>query len=280
MVPRPPFHEPLSRLAAWSGRLALFALAVAILSIVVVRSDLLEVGPALTAFGAALALAGVAVLLALGAFVHIWRHGYAGLSRALGGFTLGLLLLAYPAYLGYRAARLPALTDITTDPADPPSFVALAGQRPADRRAYPGPAAAARQKSAYPDLVPLEEDIAPQQAYRIVLGLVIRRKWQVVDAHPPGGARRDGTIEAIARSPIMGLRNDIVIRIRPAAGGTKIDMRSASRFGPHDLGDNAVRIRSLFDEIDDAIGSLPPEPPPAQEKKPPARRPFPRAPQR
>ncbi len=279
MVPRPPFHQPLSRLATWSGRLALFALAVAGLSVVVVRSDLLEVGPALAAFAAALALAGLAVLLAFAAFVRIWQHGHAGFGRALGGFVLGCALLVYPAYLGYRAISLPALTDITSDAADPPPFVALAGQRPPNRRAYPGPAAAARQKTAYPDLVPLEEDIAPQEAYRIVLGLVIRRKWQVVDAHPPGGARRDGTVEAIARSPIMGLRDDVVIRIRPAAGGTTIDMRSASRFGPHDFGANAARIRSLFDDIDDAVGNLPPESA-APEKKPPAKRPTPRTPPR
>ena len=43
----------MSRLAAWSGRLALFALAVAALSIIIVRSGILEIVPALATFAAA-----------------------------------------------------------------------------------------------------------------------------------------------------------------------------------------------------------------------------------
>jgi hypothetical protein len=43
-------------------------------------------------------------------------------------------------------------------------------------------------------------------------------------------------------------------------------MRSASRFGNHDLGANASRIRSLLEDIDDAITSAP-EPRSLPEKK-------------
>ena len=45
---------------------------------------------------------------------------------------------------------------------------------------------------------------------------------------------------------------DVAIRIRPLAGQTRIDIRSASRFGRHDLGTNAARIQSLADELQDA----------------------------
>ena len=109
--------EPVSRLAAWSRRLALFALAVAALSIVIVRSGLLEIVPALTTFAAALIFAVLAVLLSLPAYVVIWRHGRTGLGSAISGMVLGLLLLVYPAYLGYKATKLPPISDITTDPA-------------------------------------------------------------------------------------------------------------------------------------------------------------------
>jgi hypothetical protein len=280
MVRRPHFDEPMSRLAAWSGRLALFALAVAGLSIIIVRSNLLEIGPALAIFGAALALAGLAVLLALASFVTIWRQGLTGLSRALSGLMLALMLLAYPAYLGYRASRLPALTDVTTDPANPPRFDVLARQRPSGRIDYPGAAAAVRQRAAYPDLAPLQEDLAPQLAYRAALGVVLRRKWQLVDAHPPGGARRNGIIEAVARTPIMGFRDDVVIRVTPVTDGTLIDVRSASRFGSHDFGTNASRVRSLLDDIDEAAGELAPEPQPTENDKPAPKRPGKRAPRR
>ena len=139
MARRPSFNnEPVSRLAAWSGRLALFALAVAALSVIILRSGLLEIVPALATFAAALIFAALAVLLALASFVVIWRQGLSGLGYALLALFLGLLLLAYPAYLGYRASKLPAISDITTDPVNPPRFDVLARLRPRGRVNYAG----------------------------------------------------------------------------------------------------------------------------------------------
>jgi uncharacterized protein (DUF1499 family) len=276
MARRPSFDEPMSRLAAWSGRLALFALAVAVLSILILRANVLEIEPALATFGAALALAGLAVLLALLSFVSIWRHGRPGLGRATVGLLLGLALLAYPAYLGYRASKLPALTDISTDTENPPRFIALAKQRPPGRIDYPGGKAADQQDEAYPDLAALQLDIAPQEAYRAALGVALKRKWQLIDAHPPGGVRREGVIELVARTPIMGFRDDVVIRVAPSEDGARIDVRSASRYGTHDFGANAARIRSLLEDIDDAAGEISPEPQPAaapEKEKKPSKRP-------
>ena len=56
------------------------------------------------------------------------------------------MLLAYPGYLGYRASKLPAISDITTDPANPPRFDVLARLRPRGRNDYPGAAIAAKQQ--------------------------------------------------------------------------------------------------------------------------------------
>ena len=84
----------------------------------------------------------------------------------------------------------------------------------------------------------------------------------------PTLARRDGVIEAVARTPIMGFRDDVVIRVTPMGQGTRIDVRSASRVGSHDFGANASRIRSLLEDLDDAVGSAP-EPRSLPEKKPP-----------
>ena len=264
---RRPFHdEPMSRVAIWSSRLGWFALAVAALSIIIVRSGLLEIVPALATFAAALVFAGLAILLAFAAFAVIWRQGLPGLGRALLGLFLGLALLAYPAYLGTRALRLPAISDVTTDPANPPRFDVLARLRPRGRNDYPGPQTAALQRTAYPDIAPLELDAPPKIAYDAALALVTKHKWYIGDARAPTIARRDGVIEAVARSPIMGFRDDVVIRVTPIGQGARIDMRSASRFGDHDLGANASRIRSLLEEIDDAVSSAP-EPRSLPEKK-------------
>lgn len=268
MARRPFPDEPMSRIAIWSSRLALFAIAVAAISVIIVRSGLLEIVPALATFAAALVFAGIAILFAFAAFVVIWRQGIGGLGRALLALFLGLALLAYPAYLGTRAWRLPAISDVTTDTTNPPRFDVLARLRPRGRTDYPGPAVAALQRTAYPDVIPLDLDVPTKIAYDAALALVTKRKWYIGDTRPPTLARRDGVIEAVARTPIMGFRDDVVIRITPVGQGTRVDMRSASRFGNHDLGANASRIRSLLGDIDEVISSAP-EPRSLPEKKAP-----------
>lgn len=268
MARRPFPDEPMSRIAIWSSRLALFAIAVAAISVIIVRSGLLEIVPALATFAAALVFAGIAILFAFAAFVVIWRQGTGGLGRALLALFLGLALLAYPAYLGTRAWRLPAISDVTTDTTNPPRFDVLARLRPRGRTDYPGPAVAALQRTAYPDVIPLDLDVPTKIAYDAALALVTKRKWYIGDTRPPTLARRDGVIEAVARTPIMGFRDDVVIRITPVGQGARVDMRSASRFGNHDLGANASRIRSLLGDIDEVISSAP-EPRSLPEKKAP-----------
>jgi uncharacterized protein (DUF1499 family) len=274
MVRRPFSYEPKSKLAAWSGRLALFALAVTALSIIIVRSGLLEIVPSLATFAAALVFAAVAVLLSFPAFIVIWRQGSTGIGSAVLGLFLGLLLLAYPGYLGYRAVKLPAIYDITTDTANPPRFDVLARLRPRERSNYAGAPVADLQRVAYPDIAPLELDVPPKVAFDTALALATKRKWSLVDTRPLAAGRRDAVIEAVARTPIMGFRDDVVIRVSPLGQGSRVDMRSASRFGYHDFGANASRIRSFLEDIDDIISAAPePRPQPANKNQPASKRP-------
>src|SRR5687767_7700208 len=113
-------EEPVARTALWARRFGLFALVASILSIIIVRSGLLEIRPALATFAGALAFAGIAILFAFAAFVVIWRQGLDGLGSALLGLFIALALLSYPAYLALQFYRLPPITDVVTDPDDPP----------------------------------------------------------------------------------------------------------------------------------------------------------------
>jgi uncharacterized protein (DUF1499 family) len=268
----PFFDVPMSRLAAWSSRLAWFALAVAVFSIIIVRSGTLEIVPALATFAAALIFAGLAILLAFAGFVVIWRQGLAGLGRAVTGLLLGLALLAYPGYLAYRASKLPEIADITTDPGNPPRFNVLARLRPRGTSAYPGAQAAALQRKAYPDLDPLDYDAPAATAYRVALTIVTKRHWHIVDAVPPA-TRRDGVIEAVARTLIMGFRDDVVVRVRADGRGSRIDVRSASRYGFQDFGTNAKRVTALLSDIDDAMTDALAEPPRPEPKNEPKKKP-------
>jgi len=266
MVPRHIHSEPTSRLAIWARRIAGFALLASILAILIVRSGLLEIRPSLATFAGALGIAVVALLLAFAAFVVIWMEGLAGMGAALTAMALSLALLAYPAYLGLKASRLPWIYDITTDPIDPPRYDALSRLRPRDANpiAYSGLYAAEQQRKAYPDVGPLATNATPQAAYDAALAVVNKRRWRVVDARAPQAGRREGHIEAVARTPIMGFRDDVSIRVRAEPDGARIDARSSSRYGSFDFGANASRVRVLMNEIEDAIRAQRPERPPAQ----------------
>ena len=210
--------EPVSGLATWSRNLAIFSVVAVVVSILIVRFGFLEMKPALATFFGALACAGLSILIGLAAFAAIWQNGSRGMSRILLAFLLNAVILAYPAYLGLQYRRLPPIHDITTDPIDPPRFEALArlrtgeGTNPA---VYAGLYSAEQQRLAYPDIETVELEVPVQRAYDVTLALVTRRKWLVIDERPPQLPRRIGRIEAVARTPIMGFREDVSIRVTP-----------------------------------------------------------------
>ena len=116
--------------------------------------------------------------------------------------------------------------------------------------------ASTRQNSSarlIPDIEPLDLSSNAQAAYDAALQVITKRKWRIMAERPPQAGRRDGQIEAIARTPIMGFREDVSLRIRTTRDGARIDVRSASRLSRHDLGSNASRIKSLLDDIDDVV---------------------------
>src|SRR6266545_3942227 len=271
-------EQPTSRLAVWARRTAVFSLIATILAIVIVRSGLLEFKPALATFGGALVFSIIALLLAFAAFVVIWREGLMGIGYSLTAIGIGLALLAYPSYLALASYRLPWIYDITTDPIDPPRFEALARVRPRDANPviYAGLSAAEQQRNAYPEIEPLEQDASPQAAYDAALAIVTKRRWRIVEARTPQAGRRDGRIEAVARTPIMGFRDDVIVRVRPDGDGSRIDVRSSSRYGTFDFGANASRIRSLLDDVEDAIAAQKaarqPAPPTSKKGAPPAKK--------
>lgn len=247
--------EPFSKLAIWARRFALFAVVAALLAIIIVRSGIIEVLPGLVTFGGALAVAAVAILLALMSFVTIWRQGLRGLGYAVLALGIGGALLAYPAYLGYKAYKLPPIADITTDVLDPPAFDAIRRlrSRTTNPVQYAGLYAAEQQREAYPDVAPLELTVSPKIAYDHALALVNKRRWLVIDSREPRPNQREGRIEAVARTPIMGFRDDVVIRIRGNDEEARVDMRSSSRYGFHDIGSNATRISTFLENLEEDI---------------------------
>jgi Protein of unknown function (DUF1499) len=253
--------EPVSSLATWARNLAIFSLVAVVVSIIIVRFGFLEMKPALATFFGALACAGLSILVGLAAFAAIWQNGSRGMSRILLALLIDAVILAYPAYLALQYRKLPPIHDITTDPIDPPRFEALARLRSGDganSAVYAGLYSAEQQRQAYPDIETVELEVPVQRAYEVALQLVTRRKWLVIDERPPQLPRRIGRIEAVARTPIMGFREDVSIRVTSDGEDSRVDIRSASRYFDSDLGSNAARVTKLIDDINNAVDNAKP----------------------
>jgi uncharacterized protein (DUF1499 family) len=247
--------EPVSSLASWARNLAVFAVVAVVVSIIIVRFDFLEPKPALATFIGGVAISGLSILFGLAGFAAIWQNGSRGMARILLAFLIDAAILAYPAYLALQYRKLPAIYDITTDPIDPPRFDALARLRTGEgtnSAVYAGLYSAEQQRHFYPDIEPVELEISADRAYAIALQLVHKRKWIVIDERAPQPPRRIGRIEAVARTPIMGFREDVSIRVVPDGDDSRVDIRSASRNFDRDLGSNASRVKKFIDDLNTA----------------------------
>ena len=57
--------------------------------------------------------------------------------------------------------------------------------------------------------------------------------------------RAAGRIEATDTTFWFGFKDDVVVRIRPADNGSRVNLRSVSRVSGGDIGANAARIRAV-----------------------------------
>ena len=247
--------EPFAASATGSRSCALFGGLLAVIAVLMGRSGGVDPRASLAGGGCGVLCARRAGGGAAGAAGVRGRPGRRGTGRALSALVLAAVILAYPAYLAAGEATGPRVADASTDPAAPPAFsaapVAVAARGGAAHD-EPSPEAREAGRRAYPGLQPVMLDVSVDEAYDLALKAVQGRGWRVIEASPPKGKFGTGHIDVVAPTRIMALPDDVVIRIRPGAGQARVDIRSASRFTRADFGENASRIQSLSDEIQDA----------------------------
>lgn len=260
LKPEPPKR---SRLAGLALSLAFFAALVTAYSAILIRLRAVEASAAFPAFLAGLALAALAAALSIAAMAVVWRTGRTGGVRAVFALAVAALTLAGPAYVAGSRIAAPALVDVSSDLADPPRFDRAARDRAAADLAVPTaipPAQAAVQRAGYPDIVTLRLPLPPDEVSNLAAGVVEERGWRLLGptSYPRGGGPT-GRIEAVARTPILGLADDVTIRIRAdgEGEGSRVDMRSASRFGTRDFGANAARVKAFFADLSAAANVAP-----------------------
>ncbi|MBU2581227.1 MAG: DUF1499 domain-containing protein [Alphaproteobacteria bacterium] len=245
-------EEKPSILAVWSGRVAVFSAAIVISSLFLHRLFSIPTPVALNLLKLSVLGGLVSLALAALAVIDIWRNGTRGVPRVLFGGLVALCIVGWPLTALPKVRALPEINDLTTDTVSPPPFVALAAGRPpgANRAEYPGALFATAQRLAYPDLKPLLINRSVAEAYEVSVDAVRRLGMTSVSEVPPGDeSPATGFIEAVDRTLVWGFYDDIVIRVSGNRLTAQVDVRSASRYGRHDLGRNAARVRDVLREI-------------------------------
>ena len=184
-------------------------------------------------------------------------------TRRWAGMLLALLYVGWMGTFLMKALTVPAIHDVSTDLADPPTFQTL------------------QMRSDNLDNVPGADDeemqgLTPQQRWAVVhqkdygdirsvrinepVPMVIAkagrlakaRDWDVAIALP-----EEGRLEATDTSAFFRFKDDVVLRVRPSdtGEGSIVDMRSVSRVGQSDLGVNAKRVRSFLADLTGTVSA-------------------------
>ena len=205
---------------------------------------------------AVLALLGFVVGLIWVVWAIVANRGNAA-RYGLVGLVGSAAMLLPTAYDAYEAKTSPHIHDISTDTDQAPVFVALKIRRSGAHTpaSYDGPnsaqgpdgktaTTAALQRKYYPNIFSKADLTAPDRLFDRALKAAYGMGWHVVAVVP-----KEGRIEATDTSLLFGLTDYIVIRVKPAGMGARLDIRSKSRtpvWRDSDIGKNAARIRSYL----------------------------------
>lgn len=200
-------------------------------------------GFTLLRWGAYLGIAGAGLAVVVFAVERPRGAAVAGLALAL---AIGIIAALVPWRWRDVASSVPPIHDISTDLDRPPEFVAvlpLRAEAPNSAR-HGGAEVAAAQREAYPDIQPVQLAAPPATAFAQALEAALSMGWEIVAADSA-----TGRIEATATTRWFGFKDDVVIRVEPAEGGSRVDVRSVSRVGRGDVGTNARRIREYVEAL-------------------------------
>jgi hypothetical protein len=245
-----PEREPSA--SRWASRAALFSFGILFTAAFLHRVIGMPTPIAFNLVMVGLAVAVFSILCALLASAIIWQTGRPGTARVMFAVCLSLVILAAPLLFVVWLRDYPDVDDVTTDFSNPPAFVEIARLRGpgSNSTTYKRGRSADEQARAYPDIKPMTISRSSEEVYALVVDAVKRLKMELEREDPPDeSAATPGTIEAVDRTLIMGFYDDVAIRVSGDGDVSRIDIRSASRFGRGDMGRNAERVRLLMKEI-------------------------------
>lgn len=246
--------------SGWAMQIAGYSVVLIVAASVLHRLFGLATPIALNLYLLAFCGAALGILLAAYALWRIWQSGYQGMGSSIVAIVLAGAILMWPISLLPTLQTLPNINDVTTDTARPPLFEEIAKLRPPGSNPIDYQAKFAEaQAKAYPDLRTLVVKRDATETVSLVAQALRKLRMQVVREVAPDRRSGVGFVEAVDRTLVLGFYDDVVVRVADRGRGALVDIRSASRFGQHDLGANAARVRKVLTALVERIQATVPK---------------------
>ena len=192
-------------------------------------------------------LSGATLLILLACMFFVQTKTRADSMIGIIGIIICLVLVYVPYSWKKTLDAYPYIHDISTDTLNPPDFVIVDQLRAADDHSieYDGLEVAELQVKAYPDIKTLVIDGDIEKHLQSAENVLNDMNLDIVSVDI-----ESGRIEAVATSFLFGFKDDMVIRMTETDGAqVAVDVRSKSRVGKSDLGQNAKRIRRFMEGL-------------------------------
>jgi hypothetical protein len=202
--------------------------------------------------------------------------------------VMALIILIPVGLAASRFVLLPRIHDVTTDISDPPQWLeppAVSSswmprsdaEDPAKRRLQAGAYAQVtgrRYEGAIDRVLLAVQAVAQEKKWTPVANVGVEALVDGLEPNPAGNEQPDeaGTsngeadparaplpaprpdtfavIQYRARTLVLGIPQDVLVRLSEEEETTFVDMRAATRDGDHDLGLNAELIRAFLQDLD------------------------------
>jgi uncharacterized protein (DUF1499 family) len=192
-------------------------------------------------------VSGATLLILLACMFFVQTKTRADSMIGITGIIICLVLVYVPYSWKKTLDAYPYIHDISTDTLNPPDFVIVDQLRAADDHSieYDGLEVAELQAKAYPDIKTLVIDGDIEKHLQSAENVLNDMNLDIVSVDI-----ESGRIEAVATSFLFGFKDDMVIRMTETdTAQVAVDVRSQSRVGKSDLGQNAKRIRRFMEGL-------------------------------
>lgn len=245
----------VSTAAKWSRRSAVFSAVLLVTSAAGHRFGVVDTLSLFWLLGIVGGLALLAILLSAIGFLRLWEFGDRGGRNSTKGLVIALVVLAPFAFGAFRVLTLPGLTDVSTAIFNPPTFFHALRQRSPQMNPI-GPFVSEQgsvQFAAYPEITGRRYALGMDTTLDIARTVFGQLGWSLHGPERLGAFGGDLTLEVAAPSPWIGFVSDMAIRLTDEDETVYVDARSVSRYGTHDLGDNAAKINRFFASFEEEI---------------------------